>query len=321
MGKGLAGLEFGGEGKKFFDGGGDNWLGIAGGGGEGGGGGKTEASGDGDEDKEEPVSGGGGDGDGNGGGECGGEGGGECGGECGREGGGECGGECGGEFEGGGGEGGGGDEDSEFEGGGGGVEFEPEGGIAFDDSGGGGAGGDFETFYDASGVPDLHTSLVLQVTENWDGCDLNISWRLLFSAFILVKVELQVVLFVAMDHQTTPFPVPHKNLSLVIKGVKTDIVICSYDDHFLVMATQIGSMGTILHARKEEGMAIHPTFSVQVIFGKRDEPMLVACARQLIEQISSSGSSRTLLLSLGLKDHSVETLKAIVSTVIENRLW
>ncbi|KAG8635022.1 hypothetical protein MANES_17G116000v8 [Manihot esculenta] len=123
-----------------------------------------------------------------------------------------------------------------------------------------------------------------------------------------------------MGSSVQQFTVPHKNLSLDIKGNKTDIVICSYDDHILVIATQIGTMGTILHARKEEGVSIHPTFSVSVIFGKRDEAMLVACARQLIEHISS-GSSRPLVLSLGLKDHSMETLKGIVSAVVENRTW
>ncbi|TQE02969.1 hypothetical protein C1H46_011333 [Malus baccata] len=126
------------------------------------------------------------------------------------------------------------------------------------------------------------------------------------------------------------FPVADKKFSLEIKGNKTDVVMCSYDDHFLVIATQIGAMGTILQARKEEGMAIHPTFNVSVIFGKRDEvsypgqykpPMLVSCARQLIEHISNTGSSKPLMLSLGLKDHSAETLKSIVSAVIENRFW
>ncbi|KAH9790725.1 proteasome assembly chaperone 3 [Citrus sinensis] len=106
-----------------------------------------------------------------------------------------------------------------------------------------------------------------------------------------------------------------------VVGNKTDIIICSYDDHFLVIATQIGTMGTILHARKDADISVHPTFSVSVIFGKRDEPMLVACARQLIEHISSSGTSQPLVLSLGLKDHSAETLKGIVSAVTENRLW
>ncbi|XP_004304627.1 PREDICTED: proteasome assembly chaperone 3 [Fragaria vesca subsp. vesca] len=120
---------------------------------------------------------------------------------------------------------------------------------------------------------------------------------------------------------SSSFPVPHKKFSLEIKGIKTDVVICCYDDHFLVIATQIGAMGTILQASKEEGATFNPTYSVSVIFGKRDEPMLEACARQLVEHISNSRSSRPLMLSLGLKDHSAETLKGIVAAVIENRLW
>ncbi|XP_078179418.1 proteasome assembly chaperone-like protein [Carex rostrata] len=117
------------------------------------------------------------------------------------------------------------------------------------------------------------------------------------------------------------FPVAHKSFSLDIKGNKTDIVICKYDDNFLVMVTQIGCMGTILHARKEEGVSTEPTFHVAVIFGKRDEPFLAACARQLIENISSCGSTRPLVLSLGLKDHSPGTMKEIIYAVMENRLW
>nr|CAD1818888.1 unnamed protein product [Ananas comosus var. bracteatus] len=119
----------------------------------------------------------------------------------------------------------------------------------------------------------------------------------------------------------TQFPVTEKSISLDIKGTKTDIIISKYTDSFLVMVTQIGSMGTILHARKEEGVSLDPTFNVSVIFGKRDEPLLVACARQMIEHMSHCGSSRALILSLGLKDHSQEILKDIISAVIESRLW
>uniref|UniRef100_A0A2K2C8J9 Uncharacterized protein n=1 Tax=Populus trichocarpa TaxID=3694 RepID=A0A2K2C8J9_POPTR len=114
-----------------------------------------------------------------------------------------------------------------------------------------------------------------------------------------------------MESSVQHFPVTHKECSVVIKGNKTDMVI----------ATQIGSMGTILHARKDESLSIHPTFNVSVIFGKRDEPMLVACARQLIEHISTSGSSKPLVLSLGLQDHSSETLRGVVSAVTANRVW
>ncbi|KAJ8546336.1 hypothetical protein K7X08_018919 [Anisodus acutangulus] len=131
----------------------------------------------------------------------------------------------------------------------------------------------------------------------------------------------KIVFHGGRGEEAMDIPVQQKKLSLDIKGNKTDIVICAYDDHFLVIATQIGSMGTILHARKEEGVSIHPTFSVSVLLGKRDEPMLVACARQIIEHISNAGSSRSLVLSLGLRDQSLPTLKGIVSAVTENCLW
>ncbi|KAL6551487.1 hypothetical protein OROGR_007641 [Orobanche gracilis] len=149
-----------------------------------------------------------------------------------------------------------------------------------------------------------------------------------------------------METSGPALPIRHTALCLGIKGHSTDIVVSSYDDYFLVMATQIGSMGTILHARsfsgvnsfhreasmkeaghlsktldfvlvKEEGVSVDPTYAVSIVFGKRDEPMLVACARQLIEHISNSGSRKALVLSLGLRDHSIDMLKGIVSAVIE----
>lgn len=120
---------------------------------------------------------------------------------------------------------------------------------------------------------------------------------------------------------TAHFPVGHRKTSLVIKGNKTDVIVCRYDDYFMVMVTQLGCVGTILHARKEEGILLDPTFSVAVIFGKRDEPLLVAFGRQLIEHISLCGSSMSLVLTLGLKDHSPGTLKEIITVVLENRLW
>ncbi|CAN7068142.1 unnamed protein product, partial [Brassica rapa subsp. trilocularis] len=84
------------------------------------------------------------------------------------------------------------------------------------------------------------------------------------------------------------------------KGNKTEIVICSYDDHILVIATQIGAMGTILHARKEEGMSnLRLTYAHYIL-----KPMLVATARRLIDHISSHVPSKPLILSLGLNDHS-----------------
>ncbi|ONK71487.1 uncharacterized protein A4U43_C04F9160 [Asparagus officinalis] len=123
------------------------------------------------------------------------------------------------------------------------------------------------------------------------------------------------------SHGNNGFPVRNKRVSLDIKGNRTDILMCTYDDYILVMVTQIGCMGTIVHARKEADVTVDPTFNVSVVFGKRDEPLLIACARQLIEHISSCGSSKPLVLSLGLKDHSPGVLKDVIAAVIEHRAW
>ncbi|CAL4952426.1 unnamed protein product [Urochloa decumbens] len=116
------------------------------------------------------------------------------------------------------------------------------------------------------------------------------------------------------------FPVQHQSLSLDIKGNKTDIVISKYEDTFLVIVTQIGCMGTILAAKKDESVFSDPTYNSAIKISP-EHPLLLACARQLIEHISGSGSARSLVISLGLKDHSQGTLKDIIAAVIENRLW
>ncbi|XP_072147066.1 uncharacterized protein [Setaria viridis] len=114
------------------------------------------------------------------------------------------------------------------------------------------------------------------------------------------------------------FPVQHRSLSLDIKSNKTDIVISKYEA-FLVIVTQIGCMGTILAAKKDESVFSDPTYNVNILFGKRDEPLLLACARQLIEHISGSGSARSLVISLGLKDHSQVRLgNSLCVTVFAN---
>uniref|UniRef100_A0A2P2JLA9 Uncharacterized protein LOC105641481 isoform X2 n=1 Tax=Rhizophora mucronata TaxID=61149 RepID=A0A2P2JLA9_RHIMU len=65
------------------------------------------------------------------------------------------------------------------------------------------------------------------------------------------------------------FPVSHKTFSLAIKGNKTDVVICGYDDHIFVIATQIGTMGTILQARSTSFKFFLPLFNIQLL-GKID---------------------------------------------------
>ncbi|CAI7779745.1 unnamed protein product, partial [Closterium sp. NIES-53] len=82
-----------------------------------------------------------------------------------------------------------------------------------------------------------------------------------------------------------------------------------------VVVTQIGTLGTMLYARREQvggaegrgqmgGMEGSSVFNVSVLLGRRDEPLMAACARHLIETLSQQGVTRPLLLCLGLKSHT-----------------
>uniref|UniRef100_A0A0D9Y7W5 Uncharacterized protein n=1 Tax=Oryza glumipatula TaxID=40148 RepID=A0A0D9Y7W5_9ORYZ len=88
-----------------------------------------------------------------------------------------------------------------------------------------------------------------------------------------------------MQHDSQPETTTAAAKDGELAGNKTDIVISKYEGSFMVMVTQIGCMGTILAARKDESVFSDPTYNV--LFGKRDEA----------------------------------TMKYIVSTIIENRLW
>lgn len=55
--------------------------------------------------------------------------------------------------------------------------------------------------------------------------------------------------------------------------------------------------------------------------GKREVPELELCARQVLELIENDGCAKPLLISLALKDHSIETIKAVIAKVKSLRAW
>eukprot|EP00271_Cylindrocystis_brebissonii_P017182 TRINITY_DN4358_c0_g1_i1.p1 TRINITY_DN4358_c0_g1~~TRINITY_DN4358_c0_g1_i1.p1 ORF type:complete len:121 (-),score=20.96 TRINITY_DN4358_c0_g1_i1:347-709(-) len=117
-------------------------------------------------------------------------------------------------------------------------------------------------------------------------------------------------------------PVPTNSVTIDIEGIKTQVLVMGYDDRIMVAVTQIASFGTLLFVKKDESYGGgEGTFNVTTLMGKRDEPLLGACARHLAELISQTGCSRPLLLSLGLRSPSQETLKSIIAVVLANRVW
>eukprot|EP00205_Picochlorum_sp_RCC944_P004038 CAMPEP_0182614404 /NCGR_PEP_ID=MMETSP1330-20130603/30347_1 /TAXON_ID=464278 /ORGANISM="Picochlorum sp., Strain RCC944" /LENGTH=73 /DNA_ID=CAMNT_0024834213 /DNA_START=221 /DNA_END=439 /DNA_ORIENTATION=+ len=66
----------------------------------------------------------------------------------------------------------------------------------------------------------------------------------------------------------------------------------------MVVVTQVGKLGNLLQARQDE---FSQTYSVDVLLGRRDDPLLEVCARQLIERLALAGDRRNLLLWIALK--------------------
>ena len=46
------------------------------------------------------------------------------------------------------------------------------------------------------------------------------------------------------------FPISSKQLTLEVEGKPTDLLVCSYEDYEMVVATQLGTFGTMLEARQ-----------------------------------------------------------------------
>ena len=49
------------------------------------------------------------------------------------------------------------------------------------------------------------------------------------------------------------FPVSTRQFSAVIAGVRTDFVLSAFSDRILVIATQLGKLGTMVAAAREQG--------------------------------------------------------------------
>lgn len=62
-------------------------------------------------------------------------------------------------------------------------------------------------------------------------------------------------------------------------------------------------------------------FEVSVLLGKREIPELQLCARQIVAAMDADGCTKQLLLSIALKDHSVDSIRQVVEQVKGLRVW
>lgn len=119
------------------------------------------------------------------------------------------------------------------------------------------------------------------------------------------------------------FPVQTRTTQCSIGGCETHFQLSGYADRVLVVATQVGTLGTIMQAEKETVLGGGSTYRVETLVGRRDDPLLELCTRQLAERLSEAGCDRPLLLCLGLKKESssLEAVRQVVQTVMDNPVW
>ncbi|QDZ17599.1 proteasome assembly chaperone [Chloropicon primus] len=112
--------------------------------------------------------------------------------------------------------------------------------------------------------------------------------------------------------------VPKQCFSADILGVPTDFAIMEFDQ-IMVVATQMGKLGTLLQARQD---SLTQTYSVEVLLGRRNDPLLEVLARQLIEKLAMARCPKNLTIWLGLKDPSnPDAIKGIIAAVSDKRPW
>jgi len=118
------------------------------------------------------------------------------------------------------------------------------------------------------------------------------------------------------------FPVKTKLYSRSICGTPTDFSFSAYDDHLLLIITQLGTSGTVIAASTDTAFnSSTPTYSTSVLMGKRDEPLLTICARRIMEAAGQAGCMRPMIICLGLRSHTPDALREVCTAVGEDNLW
>lgn len=112
----------------------------------------------------------------------------------------------------------------------------------------------------------------------------------------------------------------------VLNGIRTEVVVVPYADRTFVIVTQLKKLGNVILATSDAvggGMA-RPSggrrYSVQVLLGKRDDPLLSLYARQLLEQMKSD---KPLLLAICLKEEGRDTgtFQEVINRVLSLGGW
>ncbi|CAN0290123.1 unnamed protein product [Ectocarpus sp. 6 AP-2014] len=111
----------------------------------------------------------------------------------------------------------------------------------------------------------------------------------------------------------------------MLNGIRTEVVVIPYADRTFVIVTQMKKLGNLLMATSDAagGMMAGSggrRYSVQVLLGRRDDPLLCLYARQMLEQMKSD---KPLLLAVCLKEEGrdTKTFQEVINQVLSLGGW
>lgn len=116
---------------------------------------------------------------------------------------------------------------------------------------------------------------------------------------------------------------PSRSFEAELCGVRTHFVLTSYANRIFIVVTQTPNMGTLIVATADDPLnATGKSYSTRVLLGKRDDEVLEAYARTMVELINKEQpSAPPLLLAISIEKHSNELFREVMKHVIENRVW
>ena len=112
------------------------------------------------------------------------------------------------------------------------------------------------------------------------------------------------------DAPASMFPPRAGQCAYVIDGAHTEMCVTEYSNRVFVVVTQVGKLGTVFHittdgdetALQDAAMmlrvdpnAMNDKVRVRTLIGKRDDALLIACARHVGEVLASRGCEKCVL--------------------------
>lgn len=119
------------------------------------------------------------------------------------------------------------------------------------------------------------------------------------------------------------FPAPTAQFTAQIGGQPAYLALTAYADRLMVVCTQLGTLGAVLAAERETSLGSGPTYRVDTLLGRRDDPLPELAARQLAERLADAGCDRPLLLCLALAKGALTpaAVAELIDAVLQHPVW